>query len=104
MQVSDDPTNYRLPVLVYEYIMARDVDVSVQFKPISGSVDQSGGIVWRYQDRNNYYVVRANALEDNVVLYKVEEGKRTDLKPERAWFFEYGGRYLCRAEIGARCG
>ena len=40
MQVSDDPTNYRLPVLVYDYIMARDVDVSVQFKPISGSVDQ----------------------------------------------------------------
>ena len=42
-------------------------------------VDQAAGLVWRYRDENNYYIVRANALEDNVVLYKVENGKRTDL-------------------------
>jgi hypothetical protein len=42
-------------------------------------VDQAAGLVWRYQDEDNYYIVRANALEDNVVLYKVEKGKRTDL-------------------------
>jgi hypothetical protein len=41
-------------------------------------VDQAAGLVWRYLDQDNYYVVRANALEDNVVLYKVENGKRTD--------------------------
>ena len=41
--------------------------------------DQGGGIVWRYRDKDNYYIVRANALEDNVVLYKVQNGKREDL-------------------------
>jgi hypothetical protein len=42
-------------------------------------VDQAAGLVWRYQDENNYYIVRANARENNVVLYKVQDGKRTDL-------------------------
>jgi len=51
----------------------------VKFKPLSGKVDESGGLVWRYQDPKNYYVVRANALEDNVVLYKMENGKRSSL-------------------------
>ncbi len=53
--------------------------VTVKFKPISGRGDQGAGIVWRYRDKDNYYIVRANALEGNVVLYKVENGKRTDL-------------------------
>jgi hypothetical protein len=60
-------------------ISAADVDLSVRFKPISGRVDQAAGLVWRYQNQDNYYIVRANALEDNVVLYKVEGGTRTDL-------------------------
>ena len=54
---------------------AADVDLSVRFKPISGRVDQAAGLVWRYQNEDNYYIVRANALEDNVVLYKVESGQ-----------------------------
>jgi hypothetical protein len=48
-------------------------------EPVSGKGDQGAGIVWRYRDKDNYYIVRANALEGNVVLYKVENGKRTDL-------------------------
>ena len=51
----------------------------LRFKPVSGRVDQAAGLVWRYQNEDNYYIVRANALENNVVLYKVENGKRTDL-------------------------
>lgn len=86
VQVSDDPTNHRFPLLVLDKPKVRDVDVSVVFKPISGSVDQAAGLVWRYRDPQNYYVVRANALEDNVVLYKVEAGKRSDLKPTGSWF------------------
>ena len=43
-------------------------------QPVSGRVDRAAGLVWRYQDEDNYYLVRANALEDNVVLYKVERG------------------------------
>ena len=89
-QTSLDGTSYRFPLCVYDNFTARDVMVSVKFKPISGKVDQAAGIVWRYQDKDNYYLVRANALEDNVVLYKVENGKRTDLKPIGAGLFAYG--------------
>jgi hypothetical protein len=60
-------------------VSAANVDLSVRFRPISGRVDQAAGLVWRYQNEDNYYLVRANALEDNVVVYKVEGGKRTDL-------------------------
>jgi hypothetical protein len=78
-QVDADSTRARFPVAVVSDISAADIDVSVRFRPISGRVDQAGGLVWRYRDQDNYYIVRANALEDNVVLYKVEKGTRTDL-------------------------
>jgi hypothetical protein len=78
-QADADSTRSRFPVAVLSDISAADVDLSVRFKPMSGRVDQAAGLVWRYQNQDNYYIVRANALEDNVVLYKVEGGKRTDL-------------------------
>ncbi len=78
-QTDADPIGYRFPVCVYDGLTAKDVDISVKFKPVSGSIDQGAGIVWRFKDRDNYYIVRANALEGNVVLYKVEHGKRSDL-------------------------
>jgi len=55
----------------------KDVEVSVAFKAIKGEKDQGGGIVWRYQDANNYYVARMNPLEDNFRVYKVVGGKRS---------------------------
>ena len=78
-QLDADRTDYRFPVCVYDGLTAKDVDVSEKFKPVSGRGDQGAGIVWRYQDKDNYYIVRANALEGNVVLYKVQNGRRTDL-------------------------
>jgi hypothetical protein len=78
-QTDPDSTRSRFPVAVMSGFSAADVDLSVRVKPLSGRVDQAGGLVWRYQNPDNYYIVRANALEDNVVLYKVEHGKRTDL-------------------------
>lgn len=75
---SDNPNNH-FNVAVNNDIMAQDMVLTVRLKGITGNHDQGGGFVWRYTDKNNYYVVRANPLEDNVVLYKVEEGKRTDL-------------------------
>jgi hypothetical protein len=78
-QTNADSTRARFPVAVVTDVTAADVDVSVRFKPIAGRVDQAAGLVWRYQDEDNYYIVRANALEDNVVLYKVQRGRRTDL-------------------------
>jgi len=54
--------------------------VEVRFKPIAGKEDQAGGVVWRWQDGNNYYVARANALEDNVSLYYTQNGRRITIK------------------------
>jgi len=54
----------------------RDGFVEVEFKPVAGREDQAGGVVWRWQDGDNYYVARANALEHNVSLYYVEHGRR----------------------------
>jgi hypothetical protein len=81
-QADPDSTRSRFPVAVIDDLQAADIDLSVRFKPVSGKVDQAAGLVWRYQDEDNYYLVRANALEGNVVLYKVEKGKRTDLPLE----------------------
>jgi hypothetical protein len=67
------------PLALKEDTNIRDGLVEVKFKPISGSEDRAGGIVWRAKDANNYYVVRANALEDNVVLYKTVNGIRSSL-------------------------
>jgi hypothetical protein len=89
-QTDDDATSYRFPVCVLDGVTGKDVELSVRFKPVKGSGDQAAGLVWRYRDKDNYYIARANALEDNVVLYKVENGKRSDLKPTGAGVFAYG--------------
>lgn len=60
-------------------ITAKNVEVATSFKAISGKVAQAGGLVVRYQDKDNYYVARANAIENNVRLYKVVSGKITQL-------------------------
>jgi Domain of Unknown Function (DUF1080) len=78
-QTDPDATRSRFPVAVLAAVSASDVDLSSRFRPVSGRVDQAAGLVWRYRDQDNYYIVRANALENNVVLYKVENGERTDL-------------------------
>jgi hypothetical protein len=75
-QTSADRTDYRFPLAIFDSVVARNVDVSVSFKPVAGRVDQAGGIAVRVLDVNNYYVVRANALEDNVRFYRVVEGRR----------------------------
>jgi hypothetical protein len=67
------------PLLLKDSLAVKDGLVEVRFKAISGAEDRAGGIVWRAKDANNYYVVRANALEDNVVLYKTVNGQRTAL-------------------------
>jgi hypothetical protein len=68
----------------------RDGFVQVRFKPISGREDQAGGAVWRWRDADNYYVARANALEDNVVAYKVVGGRRISIAPARTPEGTYG--------------
>jgi hypothetical protein len=67
----------------------KDGFAEVKIKPMSGKEDQAGGLVWRFKDANNYYVVRANALEGNVVLYKTLNGKRSSLQV-KGRMFGYG--------------
>jgi hypothetical protein len=64
------------PLLLKNDTNIRDGFIEVRFKAVAGSEDRAAGLVWRARDADNYYVVRANALEDNVVLYKTVNGTR----------------------------
>jgi hypothetical protein len=79
-QTSKDTTDYRFPLAVYQPISAKDVDVVVRFKPVAGLIDQAGGIAIRLTTPDDYYVVRANALEDSVNFYRVVKGRREEIK------------------------
>ncbi len=68
------------PVCLKNDTSVKDGFVEVKFKPISGKEDQAGGVVWRAKDSNDYYIARANALEDNVTIYHTVKGKRTEKK------------------------
>jgi len=68
------------PVCLKTDTRLRNGFVEVKFKPVSGKQDQAGGLVWRARDSDNYYVARANALEDNVTIYHTIQGKRTEKK------------------------
>jgi hypothetical protein len=68
------------PALSLGGMAYRDMTISVRFKPVSGTSDRAAGIIFRVQDQNNYYILRANALEDNVNLYKYERGRRSLIK------------------------
>jgi hypothetical protein len=78
-QTSADRTDYRLPLAIYDKLSVANVDVSVCFKAVAGRVDRAGGIAVRLTAADNYYVVRANALEDNVNFYRVVQGSRRQI-------------------------
>jgi 3-keto-disaccharide hydrolase len=67
------------PLLLKDDTSIRDGFIEVKFKAIAGSEDRAAGVVWRAKDAKNYYVARANALEDNFVLYKTVNGTRSPL-------------------------
>ena len=75
-QVDADQTDYRFPVAVANEPILRDMRLSVKCKAVSGEVDRACGLVFRYQDEDNYYITRANALEGNIRLYHVVKGAR----------------------------
>jgi len=78
-QTNTDPTGYRFPLAIFKLVSAKNIDVSLRFKAVAGHVDQAGGIALRLTDPDNYYVVRANALEDNVRFYRVSNGRRVQI-------------------------
>jgi hypothetical protein len=75
-QTSADKTDYHFPLALLEGLELRDLDLSVQFKAVAGAIDRAAGIAFRLKDADNYYVVRANALENNLRLYHVVGGRR----------------------------
>ena len=78
-QTNADETDSRFAIAVAETPILADVDLRVKCKPVSGKIDRACGIVFRYRDASTYYVARANALEGNVRLYYVKEGRRHEL-------------------------
>src|SRR5262249_14145400 len=92
-QVSRDPTAGRFPLAIWVGASLRNGEISVAFKPVDGSIDRAAGVVWRYRDPNNYYIARANALENNVVLYKVENGTRLSIAPKGLPSRAYGVKH-----------
>ena len=76
-QTSQEQVTVHFPFAVLSGEKYKDVNVSVSFKTVSGTIDQSGGIIFRFGDANNYYLLRASATENNVVLYKYVNGRST---------------------------
>ena len=79
-QTSTDRTDYRFPLAIHEASSPANLEAVVRFKAVAGKVDQAGGIAIRVSDADNYYVVRANALEDNVRFYRVVQGRREQIE------------------------
>ena len=100
------------PWCVRTDVSITDGFVEVKFKSISGREDQAGGLVWRWKDGENYYVARANALENNVSLYYTANGRRNTLKyvdapvPANVWHtlrVEFSGKRIKVALNGKTC-
>ena len=79
-QVSNETDDYRFNIIVNDSLQYKNLEIYLRFKGVEGNGDQGGGPVWRYQDENNYYVARANPLENNFRVYKVTNGRRIELK------------------------
>ena len=69
----------RFPICILDNVKASDVELGVSFTPIAGKIDQAAGLIFRVKDADNYYVARANALENNVNLYHVTNGIRRQI-------------------------
>jgi hypothetical protein len=78
-QISSDSNEVRGPLAILNKVNVKDGDLSVKIKPVSGNRDRAGGLVWRYHDPDNYYLLQAESLRNHIVLYKVKDSKRTPL-------------------------
>jgi hypothetical protein len=83
-EMAGDPADLRFPLCISEQAVGRDLDATLRFKPVSGTRAQVGGLIFRAQNANDYYVVRANALDNTVRFYRVEKGKRSQLGGKEA--------------------
>lgn len=97
-QTDADKTNGRYALAVVKDSSFKDLKLSVRAKPISGEVDQAAGLVWRYKDQDNYYLVRSNVLESNVRLYRVVNGNRTKFAGKEEVKLKAGEWHTLRVE------
>jgi len=77
-QTSTDPTDERFPMLIYDGETFKDFNLTTRFKIAGGTAEQMAGVVFRYQNESNCYVIRASALGNNVRFYKVVDGVRSN--------------------------
>ncbi len=75
-ETAADATDSRFPLCINEQAVLRDMDATLRFKPVSGVRERVAGFIFRAQSANDYYVVRASALDNSVRLYRMEKGKR----------------------------
>lgn len=87
------------PLILRQDKQYGDTDISVDFKPISGRIDASGGLVFRAVDEKNYYIVRANALEDNFRLYTFKKGYRRQIASAKVLVPELGKIHQIRVVV-----
>lgn len=80
-QVSTSPHQDEFSLAILNSMSLRDGDISVRLKPVSGHEDQGGGLVFRYRDPRNYYLVRADSHDGEITVYKVENGRCTPIRP-----------------------
>ncbi len=82
-QLSNKQPDYHFNLFINNSLNYKDLEISLKFKAINGNTDQGGGPVWRYVDNNNYYVARANPLENNFRVYKVIDGNRIEISSSK---------------------
>jgi hypothetical protein len=78
-QTSTDTTDYRFPLAIPDSLSTKNVRAEIRFKAVGGKIDRAGGVAVRVEDPDNYYIARANALENNVRFYRVVAGRRQQL-------------------------
>src|SRR5215467_8062882 len=83
-EMSGDANDLRFPLCISAQALGRDLDATLRFKPLSGTRAQVAGLMFRAQNANDYYVVRANALDNSVRFYRMEKGKRRQLASKEA--------------------
>jgi hypothetical protein len=83
-EMAGDPNDLRFPLCISEPAVGRDLDASLRFKPLNGSRARVAGLMFRAQSPNDYYVVRANALDNSVRFYRMDKGKRRQLGGKEA--------------------
>jgi hypothetical protein len=70
----------RFNICIHNKLKYQNLSLESRIKPMEGVEDQGGGLVWRYHDSKNYYIARANPLENNLRVYKVVNGSRKQIK------------------------